>query len=156
MACSGAGLMCPNQTTGVTCGLCDGVAGALIFVYKLLVMNNYTGLRNGLHGGSELVLLNRLESVRLSELHHSLACSSKCHIPFRSSNLPLSLWADQTRQGTQHVTSCGAKLPCLGASSLFFHQAFTGQPHAPQPAALSTLDCCFCRTHTCGQGLCHI
>ncbi|KAL3162410.1 hypothetical protein ABBQ32_010081 [Trebouxia sp. C0010 RCD-2024] len=37
-------------------------SGALIFVYKLLVMNNYTGLRNGLHGGSELVLLNRLES----------------------------------------------------------------------------------------------
>ena len=41
-------------------------AGAIIFVYKLLVMNNYNGLRNGLHGGSELVLLNRLVSVRLN------------------------------------------------------------------------------------------
>ena len=41
-------------------------AGAIIFVYKLLVMNNYTGLRSGLHGGSELVLLNRLVTVWLS------------------------------------------------------------------------------------------
>ena len=45
-------------------------AGALIFVYKLLVMNNYTGLRNGLHGGSELVLLNRLASVWLPQFRH--------------------------------------------------------------------------------------
>ena len=49
-------------------------AGALIFVYKLLVMNNYTGLRNGLHGGSELVLLNRLASVWLTRSDMSPAC----------------------------------------------------------------------------------
>ena len=46
-------------------------AGAIIFVYKLLVMNNYTGLRNGLHGGSELVLLNRLVSVWLAPSDHA-------------------------------------------------------------------------------------
>lgn len=34
-------------------------------MYKLLVMNNYTGLRDGLHGGSELVLLQRMVSVSL-------------------------------------------------------------------------------------------
>ncbi|KAL0029268.1 hypothetical protein WJX79_006326 [Trebouxia sp. C0005] len=34
--------------------------GAIIFVYKLLVMNDYNGLREGLHGGSELVQLNGL------------------------------------------------------------------------------------------------
>ena len=42
--------------------LCCG-AGAIIFVYKLLVMNDFTGLREGLHGGSELVQLNRMVSV---------------------------------------------------------------------------------------------
>ena len=40
-------------------------AGAIIFVYKLLVMNNYTGLRDGLHGGSELVQLQHMVSVSL-------------------------------------------------------------------------------------------
>ncbi|KAL0039208.1 hypothetical protein WJX77_011442 [Trebouxia sp. C0004] len=34
--------------------------GAIIFVYKLLVMNDYNGLREGLHGGSEMVQLNGL------------------------------------------------------------------------------------------------
>ncbi|KAL0047060.1 hypothetical protein WJX82_005420 [Trebouxia sp. C0006] len=34
--------------------------GAIIFVYKLLIMNDYNGLSEGLHGGSELVQLNGL------------------------------------------------------------------------------------------------
>jgi len=34
-------------------------------VYKLLVMNDYNGLREGLHGGSELVQLNGLVTVSL-------------------------------------------------------------------------------------------
>ncbi len=36
-------------------------------MYKLLVMNDYNGLREGLHGGSELVQLNGL--VTVSTLH---------------------------------------------------------------------------------------
>ena len=41
-------------------------AGAIIFVYKLLIMNNYNGLREGLHGGSELVQLNGMVTVSTS------------------------------------------------------------------------------------------
>lgn len=55
-------------------------AGAIIFVCKLLVMNNYTGLRNGLHGGSQLVLLNRLVSVQLT-LSDSAFCFAVCVLP---------------------------------------------------------------------------
>ena len=47
------------------------VAGAIIFVYKLLVMNDFNGLREGLHGGSELVQLNGLVSVS-TQLAHAL------------------------------------------------------------------------------------
>lgn len=38
-------------------------AGAIDFIFKLLVLNNYGGMREGLHGGSELVRLQRLVSV---------------------------------------------------------------------------------------------
>ena len=38
-------------------------------MYKLLVMNDYTGLRDGLHGGSELVLLQWMVLVSLALLH---------------------------------------------------------------------------------------
>ena len=53
-------------------------AGAIIFVYKLLIMNDYTGLREGLHGGSELVQLNRLVTVstlNMPSLHHGMTAS---------------------------------------------------------------------------------
>lgn len=38
-------------------------------MYKLLVMNDFTGLREGLHGGSELVQLNGMVSVSTQLLH---------------------------------------------------------------------------------------
>lgn len=39
------------------------IAGAFDFVSKLLVLNNYGGVREGLHGGSELVRLQSLVNV---------------------------------------------------------------------------------------------
>ena len=53
-------------------------AGAIIFVYKLLIMNDYNGLRAGLHGGSELVQLNRLVTVstlNMPSLYHGMTAS---------------------------------------------------------------------------------
>ena len=58
-------------------------------MYKLLVMNKFTGLRSG---GINLVLLNRLESVCLSELCNSLACSLQFYM---LSGIAITLCADQ-------------------------------------------------------------
>ena len=41
----------------------SSIAGAFDFVSKLLVLNNCGGMREGLHGGSELVRLQRLVNV---------------------------------------------------------------------------------------------
>lgn len=47
-------------------------------MYKLLIMNDYNGLRAGLHGGSELVQLNRLVTVstlNMPSLYHGMTAS---------------------------------------------------------------------------------
>lgn len=66
--------------------------GAIDFVFKLLVLNNYGGMREGLHGGSELVRLQRLVNVScLTNLPHDCgalvqgcavlaACSFECRL----------------------------------------------------------------------------
>ncbi len=47
-------------------------AGAIIFVYKLLIMNDFNGLREGLHGGSELLQLNGLVTVNALQMRHKM------------------------------------------------------------------------------------
>lgn len=51
-------------------------AGAIDFVFKLLVLNNFGGMREGLHGGSELVRLQQMVHVSL----HILGIGTLAHL----------------------------------------------------------------------------